>query len=253
MEKDPREDAPAGEFGPHETGPYSHKPGPEGDPWQARRVRRPRLGGPIFNNIPLTILALVALMIAVFALDSLVPSLHGVFWIWGAVVTGPYMDLVPNAPLGGLPPYLLHVFLHGGLMHIVMNAFALLAFGAAAMRPFRPGPMGVIGFLSFFFICALGGSVFHLLTHLNTPTVMVGASTAVSGVLAAAGYAGGGREGMMRLALPWLGINLVFAGLDLFMDFPIAWAGHIGGLAAGAILYPFWLKMYGRQLPPHQP
>ena len=236
--------------------PYGHKPTPQGDPWQRAQKRGPQFGGPIFNGMPAIILILVGLMVGIFFLDGWAAgengngALHGFFWWVGGLTTGAIRQEVPPAPLFGLSHYLFHVFLHGGILHLAMNAMALLAFGAAAARPFRSGITGNLAFLGFFFVCGIAGAVFHELTHLNSSSIMIGASTAVSGVLAAAGYAQGGRTGMMRLAMPWLLMNTVFALMDLVMAFPIAWAGHIGGLVAGVILYPLWLKAFGRRLPP---
>jgi len=232
--------------------PYIHKSDGRPDPFrQAQDEARRRLppgGGPIFNSIPAVILAMCAAILGLQALDSFSLASDGRFhqWLWsvGAVATGDAADLAGGAASSAL---LLHVFVHGGWFHAGMNTAALLAFGAAAARPFGPGATGVAGFLAFYFLCALSGAIFHLATQGQGTTVMVGASTAVSGVLAAAGWARGGRIGMVQLAFPWAMINLGLAVTGFFAPLPVAWGGHLGGLAAGVVFYPLFVAAFGRR------
>jgi len=203
---------------------------------------------PVFNSVPGVVLGLCA---AILIIQTLVwwsgrgggSLLELLYWA-GSVRTGAAQAAFPQAPLGGFAPWLLHVFLHFGWMHALINTGALLAFGAAAARPFGPGARGAAGFLAFFFACGVAGAGLHILFHLDAPSTMAGASTAVSGVLAAAGWTMGGRAGMLRLALPWLGVNILLALSDPFVGLPIAWAGHIGGLLAGMIAYPAFVRMF---------
>ena len=71
------------------------------------------------------------------------------------------VDAFPPAPLFGLSPYILHVFVHAGWAHLLINLGVLLAVGPAVRRPFGPGLRGDTGFLVFFFACAIGGAVLH--------------------------------------------------------------------------------------------
>ena len=75
---------------------------------------------------------------------------------------------------------------------------------------------------------------------------MIGASTGVSGLIAAAGWATGGQAGMLRFTAPWLLINIAMGVFDAFVGLPISWAGHIGGLLAGAVLYPLFVTGFRR-------
>lgn len=205
-------------------------------------------GSPPAFNAPLVVVALAAIILLAHLASNGVfggGASANAFALWvGAVRTGSLADEAPAAPLFGLTPYVLHVFLHFGWLHLVLNLGALLAFGTVAARAFGRGLRAALGFLAFFFACAIGGAVLSVLVNWNNPSLMVGASTAISGLVAAAGWARGGRAGMLSLALPWLGINLALGAAELFIDQPIAWAGHIGGLLAGMAGFPVFLALF---------
>lgn len=202
----------------------------------------PRRDSPVFNDMPLVVLALAATIAAVFLIGTMSPE----FDLWarylGVVITIGIAD--HPSPLGPWSPFLLHVFLHSGWLHFAFNMGALLAFGTAAARPFGHGWRGQLGFLLFFFASAAGGAAGHILANWGEMAPMVGASTALSGCIAAAGWVRGGRNGMLRLAVPWLLFNLVLAALGTQTMITIAWAGHIGGLVIGAVLYPVFVALF---------
>lgn len=203
---------------------------------------------PVFNTMAPVILVLAGLMLASQLIEGMALSgrgggmLHGMILWLGTVRTGGALGELPPAPVFGLTPYVLHVFVHFGWLHLLMNLGALLAFGPAAARGFGPGWKSAPGFLIFFFACAIGGAVATALLHAGEPSVMAGASTALSGVIAGAGFAAGGRAVMQRIAIPWLVINLAMGLGDLVFDIPIAWEGHIGGLVVGFALYPLMVR-----------
>ncbi|MGJ3232608.1 MAG: rhomboid family intramembrane serine protease [Oceanicaulis sp.] len=204
---------------------------------------------PMFNMLAPVIVLLAGLMIAVQLSESWTMAsgggaLHGLVLWAGTVRTGGVLDELPPAPVFGLSPYLLHVFVHFGWLHLLMNLGALLAFGPAAARPFGRGWKSAPGFLIFFFACAIGGALATVVVNAGTPSVMAGASTALSGVIAGAGFAAGGRGVMTRIALPWLVINLALAGIDLFFPQPISWEGHLGGLITGFAVYPLFVRWF---------
>ena len=211
-------------------------------------VRAPFLGPGVSGLV----LVLCAVTVALHAVDSWAAAnnhtVHGIIMWAGALITAPEALPVtpPPAPLGGFSPFVLHVFVHAGWWHVLLNMGILLAVGSAAAAPFGRGLSAVAGFLAFYFTCAIAGAGLHALVHINEPTIMVGASTAVSGVFAAAGWAGGGRAGMLRLAVPWLLINAVIGIAGVFYSIPIAWAGHVGGLLAGMLLYPVFVRVFRR-------
>lgn len=210
--------------------------------------RPPR--APVFNGLPAVVLGLGLIMLAVQLVDvwslSRGGMAHGILLWLGTVRTGEAALVGPPAPLGGFAPYVLHVFVHFGWTHLLLNLGALIAFGAAARRPFGRGARAELGFLALFFACGIGGAGLSALVHMGEASTMAGSSTAISGLLAAAGWATGGRAGMLRLALPWLGLNAVIAVIDPFVAIPISWAGHVGGLMVGMAAYPLFVRLARR-------
>lgn len=226
------------------TPPPLSQDDPEGEGGAPQRSAPPR--EPLFNALPGVVILLAAIILAVQLAESLSfgrgGSVHALIYWAGALRTGAAVDAFPPAPFFGLSPYVLHVFVHAGWTHLLLNLGILIAVGPAVRRPFGPGLRGDAGFLAFFFACAIGGALLHQLTHLNEATTMAGASTAISGLIAAAGWARGGRVGMYQLALPWLGLNLALALANLVYPIPIAWAGHVGGLLVGMAAYPAFVR-----------
>ena len=84
---------------------------------------------------------------------------------------------------GGLGPqiwtFLTYAFLHADFTHVGVNSIWLLPFGAAMARRF-----GALRFLAFFAVTAIAGSALHLVTHWGEVLPMIGASAAVSGLMA---------------------------------------------------------------------
>lgn len=199
---------------------------------------------PVFNAMPPAVLLLAAGIILSAVSDYVLPDAGR--WIYAASVLiepGPGQP-VPSQPLGPYAPYLLHVFIHFGLFHILMNLAILISAGRSVGMAFGTGMKGSVGFLLLFFACSVIGAVTQVLFHSGEPMVMGGASTGVSGLIAAAGWVMGGWRGMARLSLPWIGLNLVLAFAGMAFPMPLAWAGHLGGTVAGIILTPVLLGLF---------
>lgn len=143
---------------------------------------------PIFN-VPGPVVALVGAFAAVHMLRWLL------VWYAGDAADDALVDLTAFNPLryGGtgreLPggawtgptTFLTHAFLHGDVPHLVINSAWLLAVGSVIARR-----MPLLPFLGFFALCAAGGALAFLVLHPGLDAAVVGASGAISGLMAAA-------------------------------------------------------------------
>jgi rhomboid protease GluP len=122
------------------------------------------------------------------------------------------------------------VFLHGSILHIAFNMYALLIFGPGLERYY-----GHWRFLGLFFVSGFAGNVFSFLFS-SAPSL--GSSTAIFGLLGAEGvflyqnrnlFGKGAQRALINLITIAM-INL-FIGLSPGID---NW-GHIGGLLGGTL------------------
>lgn len=212
-----------------------------------QRDDRPRT--PIFNAMPAAVLILAIAMIAVAVIEAVWPIAGR--WILASclMLTGPAGTVFPAQPLGHWAPLVLHVFIHFGLLHLAMNLAVLIGAGRAVGLALGGGVRGSLGFLVFFFACSIAGAGSEVLLPQDTLVQLGGASTGVSGLIAAAGWVRGGYRGMLSMALPWIGFNILIALTGMVLPIPISWAGHIGGTVAGAVLFPLALALF-RETPP---
>lgn len=154
-----------------------------------------------------------------------------------------------------------YAFLHANWTHLAVNGVTLAAFGAPVARR-----LGTFRFLLFFGFTAIAGALAHLAAHPFDLAPVVGASAAISGAIAAvarfAFASGGPLDGerpraagdaphaalSLRSAfsnpraatflLTWVAANVAFG---LVAQAPgggvIAWEAHMGGFAAGFLLF----------------
>ena len=145
-------------------------------------------------------------------------------------------------------PFVSYMFLHADLTHLAINCLWLLAFGSIVARRF-----GTWLFLLFFLICGVASAAVHLAFNWESPAAVLGASGAISGLMAAGirmlrvPALGAARRGLapilssqvLMFSLFWIAINLVFGAVGLGIGGetqPIAWVAHLGGYFAGLLL-----------------
>lgn len=137
-------------------------------------------------------------------------------------------------------PLLGHVFLHGGWLHLGMNALVLFQAGPLVARR-----MGAERFLLLFFLSAIGGALAFILINPGAETPAVGASGAICGVFAAyflsvrPSVRAALRDPMVRRGVFWfLAINVALAALARQSGvLLIAWEAHLGGFLAGGVAF----------------
>jgi membrane associated rhomboid family serine protease len=147
-------------------------------------------------------------------------------------------------------PFFTYMFLHGGFAHVAVNCVWLLAFGAIVARR-----LGAPLFLLFFLVCGVLAAAAHLVLHWGSDAPVVGASGAISGLMAAGirmldTGAPWNRDPnrplspilsrqVVTFTLFWTAAN-VLAGVTGLGAGPgvqlIAWQAHLGGYAAGLLL-----------------
>jgi membrane associated rhomboid family serine protease len=212
---------------------------------------------PIYDNDPLdrnpyafVTWTFIALNIVVFFIqlgasaDTEIAMVRD-FALIPAAVTG-------KLTLGGeLPPIwsaFTYMFLHGGWSHIIGNMLFLWVYGDNIEDAF-----GSVRFFFFYMVCGAAGGIAHLLSAPDSLTPLVGASGAVSGVVAAylmlrpcakitvllfgfipLGLGSAWVLGFWALAQVWNVLSA--AGGDT------AWWAHVGGLLVGAALTPLFRR-----------
>lgn len=164
-----------------------------------------------------------------------------------------------------------HTLVHGDWMHLIFNGAWFLAFGSIiARRTSAPA------FLALFAACAIAGAIAFWLDHLGEITSIIGASGAISGLMGAAfrilfsALDWGGIHALQNapqliprmpliVALQdrrvvigigmWVVINLLFGIVlpGVFTESGIAWEAHLGGFAAGFLLFELFDRGRGWQ------
>jgi len=208
---------------------------------------------PLFN-VPWPVMALVGVILAAFAMQS---------WIGtNAVADGLGFSAVSLAQ-GRLAPLVVSVFLHGGWAHVLVNAAFIIAFGAPVARRCGLDLGGGAAFIGFFLVCGALGNLGYGLIHPGSDTVVVGASGAAAGLMAAAsrlmtqgpGLAPFNSSPVLSMAAAWLGVNLIMAVAQAFGvsglapgsgHALVAWEVHLTGYAAGLLLFGPMLRLIHR-------
>ncbi|KQV24374.1 hypothetical protein ASC97_26065 [Rhizobium sp. Root1203] len=152
-------------------------------------------------------------------------------------VLPPSLELVPE-PL----TYITYAFVHSGFWHLASNMLFLWVFGDNV-----EDAMGHVRFLVFYLLCAIAGALCHGLVGTTSEAPLIGASGAISGVVAAYLVLHPRVRiwvlVFMRVPLPlpafvplvlWIGQQFVMLALD--PDGGVSWGAHVGGIVAGGLL-----------------
>jgi membrane associated rhomboid family serine protease len=145
----------------------------------------------------------------------------------GHVYLGPVAgaQAFPGVDDGGWYRLLTAMFIHYGLIHLLMNMWALWVLGRQLEAVLGRGR-----FLALYLLGGLGGNV---AAYLFSPNALsAGASTALFGLFAAFAIVVKRLGGNLASVIPILVINLI-----LTFSIPgISIAGHLGGLVTGAMV-----------------
>jgi len=159
-----------------------------------------------------------------------------------------------------------YAFLHAEVLHLVVNLVWMLAFGSAVAWRF-----GAVRFLAFFLVTSAISAAAYWFMHPGETAPVIGASGAISAMMAAAcrfvfgdgGPIGFGRRGAEAYRMPalplkqalrnrqvivfllaWFAFNLIsavsFVSNSLSGGVNVAWEAHVGGFLAGLFLFRFF-------------
>jgi len=216
---------------------------------------------PIFRA-PAVVLWLIAVVAGLHALRLWLPAALGQDMVYEyALIPARYSHAFvasqaglvaswPGTVLERAIPFVSYMGLHNDWTHLIINSLWLLAFGPVVAR--RQGPLL---FLLFFLVCGAAGALAYIALNWGSPVPVVGASGAISGLMAAAlrmlpGQAPWAEPGTAPLAplfsrqiliftVVCAAINIVagITGLGVGGESGlIAWQAHLGGFLAGLLL-----------------
>lgn len=207
-----------------------------------------------------------------YALIGTSIAIHLALWFWSpaegeiAIMAG--FGMIPSVLFGTaqLPDTLLqapawltlfsNMLLHASFAHLVGNMLFLWVFGDNV-----EDAMGHLRFLAFFLLCGLGGGLLHAFMYPDSEQPLIGASGAISGVIAAylMLYP---QVRIWGLAFKWIPLHIpamyALGGWILFQlaaalfdpQGNVGWWAHLGGLSTGAALTPLFIHrgvaLFGR-------
>ncbi len=175
----------------------------------------------------------------------------GIYFLEGLTGISPVraFGLVPYAVLhkGAFWQLVTYMFLHGGLLHVGFNMFALWMFGTQIESTW-----GTKRFLRYYFITGIGAGVVNVLFNTGSMIPTIGASGAIYGVLLAYGLLFPNNLILLYFFIPMKAkyFVMLFAAMEFFMTLSyssadgIARYAHLGGMAVG-LLYlkgPQWYR-----------
>lgn len=168
----------------------------------------------------------------------------GVQLLLATVFVAPgFVDALAFDPATGFSrpwTFVTYLFVHGGLLHLLLNSVFLLSFGPAVERR-----MGGGKFIAYFLYCGVGAAAFAVgLNAVHPVTPFIGMSGAVMGVAIAYAFLFPDREVFLfPLPFPIRAAVLVallaafdLAGALLWHD-GIAHEAHLGGLLFGWLFF----------------
>lgn len=178
------------------------------------------------NRKPLMTYGLIGLTIMVFIIQSLVETLTGNDLLF--IYAGKINSLIK---IGQFWRLITPILLHGSILHLALNMYALYILGSRMERFYGPG--------RFLLLYLLGGFAGNVLSFVLTSSPSLGASTGIFGLFSAEGIfilqnrklfgSLRTRQALMNLVIILI-INLVYgfapgSNVDIM--------GHIGGLLGG--------------------
>lgn len=211
------------------------------------------------NDFPFVTVGLIVVNFLVFFYElSLSDSQLNTFFYGYSLVPCEYSNqcsVYPGTPTPFWLTLFSSMFMHAGWAHIGGNMLFLFVFGIHVERA-----MGAPRFLLFYLICGLAANALEILTSLGSNVPGLGASGAISGVLA--GYLRLYPDSRIKTLIPiailywsasipaWVFIGLWFlyqlvSGIGSIGNVSTggtAYSAHVGGFLAGLVLVPLFTQ-----------
>jgi membrane associated rhomboid family serine protease len=170
-----------------------------------------------------TTTSLITLICGFYLLTLLRPGLHENLYLINKAILSD--GVVHGVGAGEWYRILTVALVHGGLMHLGFNMYALLVLGNPLEAAFGRGR-----FITIFVVSLVTGSLASLLLNpVNQPSV--GASGALFGLFGAFAVAGKRIGADVRSIYVIIGINFAIS----FVIPNVDWHAHLGGLLGGAL------------------
>ena len=182
-----------------------------------------RFGGS-FNTVPKVTRAILISCISIFLISLLLGGIRAFAISFGmipaAIAQGEWWRLLTST------------LLHGSILHLLFNMYALYWLGPQLERS-----LGHVRFAALYVLSALGGSVAsYWFSDLNT--VSVGASGAIFGLITATIVIGRETRADVSQLVVLLGLNVIIGFLQPGID----WRAHFGGAVIGALVALLYTK-----------
>lgn len=201
------------------------------------------------NSFPLVTISLIIINLMIFLFETSLgtEALHVLIYSFGLV---PAQFVNYSGSWSGYLPIISSTFLHGSWMHVIGNMWVLWLFGDNV-----EDKMGRGRFLFFYLLCGLLAGLTHIAFNPASQVPVVGASGAVAGIMGA--YFLMFRHAKVFTYVPpiflfnlpawiylgfWALSQLYYGTFQTLDQGQIAFWAHIGGFAAGMILYRFFLR-----------
>lgn len=189
------------------------------------RPARTVFGGSVSGNPGVVSKVLIALSVVAFVAQQGISGFTARFYDIGLAVDPNTFETVGVAD-GEVYRLLTSAFLHGGLLHLLLNMYAIYLFG-----PQIEAALGRLRFIALYLVSALGGSALsYAFAAPNQPSL--GASGAVFGLLGAFLVVSRKLRRDTTSVMVLLAINFAYGFLVPRVD----WRAHLGGLIAGALV-----------------
>jgi len=216
-------------------------------------------------NAPPVIVGLLAAFALIHGVRAFLPDMDDAYVVLTLAFIparyGPEIFELPGGSVASVTSFVTHMFVHGDILHLLINSAWLLAFGAPIARR-----IGTFRFLLFSLLCGVAGALTFLVLNPGLLAPMVGASGAISGLMGGLmrflfnaldrGGAGLIQEGAREVPRMDLGEMLrdrrvlLTVGIWVLLNFllslgfidvgeggAIAWEAHLGGFFAGLLTF----------------